>query len=415
MITNTRRAALAGSALTVLAALANGMNGAVAQTKTVLTFAGATFAEAGRGDKLKAWVDAYNQSQNEIAVQPIAIPFSTLANTVFTQMGGGGGPDIVRFDQIDFYAAVPANRLVPFDDYIKDSDFKFSAPNDYLKVGGKRYGVAFEISNYVLLYNKTLLKDGTPPATFEEFLAAAKGATANGTFGFGYRATMAERSGFWQDICNVVFGFGGRWSDDKGNLTLNSPKVVEGVAAYKKIYDAAVVPKGADAATYRRMFWEGKLAMEVDNGGVAGIFYQQAPSLPFAAAPSPFPTRAQGLILAPLTVNANTKNKDAAFKFVKWTLQPENQKSLQDLLGASSVATPVSRSLEDYAQRPWLKVYDDQTPNSIPQLVIGFETKTPEIQQIVLEQTLKVLQGGVDPQKAMDEAQQLVTTRVLKK
>jgi multiple sugar transport system substrate-binding protein len=410
----TRRDFVAGAAAGLVLAM-SGSSGALAQNKAVLTFAGATFAEAGRGDKLRAWVDKFNKSQDKIEIQPIAIPFSTLANTVFTQMGGGGGPDLVRFDQIDFYAAVPANRLLPFDDYIKDSDYKFSAPNDYLKVNGKRYGVAFEISNYVLLYNKTLLKDGKAPATFDEFLAVAKAATGGGTFGFAYRATMAERAGFWQDVCNFVFGFGGRFSDDKGNPTLNSPKVVEGVAAYKKVYDLGATPKGADAATYRRMFWEGKLAMEIDNGGVAGIFNQQAPNLPLAAAPSPFPTRAQGLILAPLTVNANTKNKDAAFTFVKWTLQPENQKELQDILGASSVATKVDRSADDIAAKPWLQVYDDQTPNSVPQLVLGLETKTPEIQQIVLEQVLKVLQGGVAPQKAMDEAQQLVLSRVLRK
>ena len=114
-------------------------------------------------------------------------------------------------------------------------------------------------------------------------------------------------------------------------------------------------------------------------------------------------------------MNANTKNKDAAFTFVKWTLQPENQKELQDILGASSVATKVDRSPADLAAKPWLQVYDDQTPNSVPQLVLGLETKTPEIQQIVLEQVLKVLQGGVAPQKAMDEAQQLVLSRVLRK
>ena len=409
----TRRDFVAGAAAGLVLVMA--CSGALAQNKAVLTFAGATFAEAGRGDKLRAWVDKFNKSQDKIEIQPIAIPFSTLANTVFTQMGGGGGPDLVRFDQIDFYAAAPATRLLPFDDYIKDSDYKFSAPNDYLKVNGKRYGVAFEISNYVLLYNKTLLKDGKAPATFDEFLTVAKTATGGGTFGFAYRATMAERAGFWQDVCNFVFGFGGRFSDDKGNPTLNSLKVVEGVAAYKKVYDLGATPKGADAATYRRMFWEGKLAMEIDNGGVAGIFNQQAPNLPLAAAPSPFPTRAQGLILAPLTVNANTKNKDAAFTFVKWTLQPENQKELQDILGASSVATKVDRSPDDIAARPWLQVYDDQTPNSVPQLVLGLETKTPEIQQIVLEQVLKVLQGGVAPQKAMDEAQQLVLSRVLRK
>jgi multiple sugar transport system substrate-binding protein len=388
---------------------------AYAQAKEVITFAAVTFSEAGRGDRLKAWVDKFNKSQNAIEVQPIALPFSSFAKTIFTQMGGGAGPDLVRFDQIDFYAAVEAKRILPLDEVINDRDYKFTAPDRYLKVGGKRYGTPFEISNYVLLYNPTLVKGGKAPANFDEFLAAAKASTGNGVYGFAYRATMAEAPGFWQDLCNFVYGFGGRWSDEQGNLTLNSPKVLEGIAAYKKVYDAGVTPKGTDAATYRRMFWEHKLAMEVDNGGVAGIFNQQAPDLPLAAAPSPFPTRAQGLILAPLTVNANTKHKSAAFTFYKWVLQPDNQKQLQDLLGASNVATIVPRSPEDLAKKPWLKVYDEQTPNSIPQLVQGQELKTPEIQQIVLEHVLKVLQGGADPKKTMDDAQQQALARVIRK
>lgn len=383
-----------------------------AQGKTTITFAGVTFSEAGRGDKLRAWVDKYNKSQDKIEVQTLGLPFATFANTMFTQMGGGSGPDLIRFDTIDFYAAVPAGRLLPFDDYIKDVDHKFSAPNDYLKVNGKRYGMAFEISNYVMMYNPAVMK-GKVPTTFDELVEVSKASTGGGNFGYAYRATMAERNGFWQDLCNYVFGFGGRWGDGT-NLTLNSPKVVEGVAAYKKMYESGGIPKGADAATYRRMFWEGKVAIEVDNGGVAGIFAQQAPSLAFMAAPSPFPTKAQGLILAPLTVNANTKNKDAAFAFIKWALQPDNQKDLQDLLGASSVATPVPRSAEDLAKKPWLKVYDDQTPNAVPQLVAGFEVRTPELQQIIIEQVLKVLQGGMDPQKAMDEAQELGLAKMKK-
>jgi multiple sugar transport system substrate-binding protein len=414
MLRTSRRALLTSVALAaVLAPMAAASVAVAQQPKTTITYAAVTFSEAGRGDRLKAWVETFNKSQDKIEVQPIAMPFSVFANTVFTQMGGGAGPDVVRFDTIDFYAAVPAGRLLPFDDYIKDSDYKLSAPNDYLKANGKRYGVAFEISNYVMMYNPALIKDGKVPKTFDELLEVAKGSTGNGNFGYAYRATMAERNGFWQDLCNYVFGFGGRWGDGT-NLTLNSPKVVEGVAAYKKMYDSGAIPKGADAATYRRMFWENKVAIEIDNGGVAGIFNQQAPNLAFMAAPSPFPTRAQGLILAPLTVNANTKNKDAAFAFVKWALQPANQASLQDLLGASSVATVVPRTPEDLAKKPWLKVYDDQTPNAVPQLVQGFEVRTPELQQIIIEQVLKVLQGGMDPQKAMDEAQEAALARMKK-
>ena len=386
-----------------------------AQTKETLTFAAVTFSEAGRGERLKAWVEKFNKSQATAEIQPIAIPFGSFAKTVFTQMGGGAGPDLVRMDAIDYYAAVNGKSILPLDDLLKGGSYKFTEPDKYMIVGGKRYGVPFELSNYVLLYNPALLKGGKPPANFDEFLASAKAATGNGVYGYAYRATMAEGNGFWQDLCNFVYGFGGRWSDAQGNLTLNDPKVVEGVAAYKQVYDASVIPKGADAATYRRMFWERKVAMEVDNGGVAGIFSQQAPELAFAAAPSPFPTRAQGMVLTALTINANTKHKAAAEAFIKWTLQPENQKDLQQLLGASNVATVIERSPEMMAKRPWLKVYDDQAANSVPQLVQGLEVKTPEIQQIVLEQVLKVLQGGVDPKKAMDDAQRTALSRVLRK
>lgn len=384
-----------------------------AQSKEIVTFAAAVFAEAGRAERMRAIVDRFNASQDKIEVQPIAMPFSTMASTVFTQMGGGGGPDVIRFDYIDYFAAVAAKRIVQLDEYIKDSDYKFRAPDRGLKVDGKRFGVIFDTTGYALLYNPSLLPGGAPPRTFEEFVKTATALTKDGAYGFAFRATMAERAGFWQDLCNFVYGFGGRWSDETGKLTINGPKVVEGIRSYKTMYDAGAIPKGADAATYRRMFWEGKLAMEVDNGGVAAIFTQQAPNLPLRAAPSPFPDRAQGLILTALAVNANTRKKDASVVFVKWLLRPEVQKMLQDALGTNS-GVEIQRTDEEKARQPWLEVYDEQSAYSVSQLVTGHEVKTPEIQQIVLEQVLKVLQGGMDAQRAMDEAQRIVEHRVVR-
>jgi multiple sugar transport system substrate-binding protein len=404
--------ALAFATATLLAALA--ASPAVAQDKQIVTFAAASFAEPGRGDKMRAWIAKFNQSQSKVEVQPIAIPFSSFVSTIFTQMGGGAGPDIVRFDLPEFYAAADAKRLAPLDDYISDGAYKLSAPDKYMKIGGKRYGVVFEVSNYSMMYNTALLK-GKAPATFDEFLAATKAATADGNFGYAFRATMAERGGMWYDLTNFVYGFGGRWSDEKGNPTLNSPKVIEGVAAYKKVYDANIIPKGADASTYRRMFAEGKIATVIDNGGVAANLATAGKDLKLGAAPSPFPTRAQGMILAPITVNANAKNKDAAGAFLRWVLSPEAQKELQQIHGASSVAIAVERTPEELAKWPWITVYDAQTQNAVPALPQGLETKAPEIQQIIIEQVIKVLQAGVDPTSAMNDAQKTVLTRVLKR
>lgn len=404
--------ALTVASLALLGSLGSG--GAIAQDKQIVTFAAASFAEPGRGDKMRAWVAKFNQSQNKVEVQPVAIPFSSFVSTIFTQMGGGAGPDLVRFDLPEFYAAAAANRLAAIDSYIDDKAHKFTSPDKYMKVGGKRYGVVFEVSNYSMLYNTALLK-GKPPANFDEFLAAAKSATAGGNYGYAYRATMAERGGMWYDLTNYVYGFGGRWSDDKGNPTINSPAVINAVAAYKKVYDANVIPRGADASTYRRMFAEGKIATVIDNGGVAANLATAGKDLKLAAAPSPFPTRAQGMILAPITINANAKNKDAAGAFLRWMLTPEAQKELQQIHGASSVAIPVERTPEELAKWPWITVYDQQTQNAVPALPHGLETKAPEIQQVVIEQVIKVLQAGVDPATAMNDAQQTVLTRVLKR
>lgn len=404
------------SVLIVLAALGVQENAALAQSasgKAVVTFAAASFAEPARGEKMRAWIAKFNQSQDQVEVQPVSIPFSSFVSTIFTQMGGKAGPDLVRFDLPEFYAAAAAKRLAPMDDVIADTDFKATTPDKYMKIDGKRFGIVFEVSNYAMLYNTALVSKA--PANFEEFLAAAKTATSKGNYGYAYRATMAERGGFWYDLTNYVYGFGGRWSDEKGNPTLDSAKVIEAVAAYKKVYDASVIPEGADAATYRRMFAEGKIGMQIDNGGVSANLASQAKDITVAAAPSPFPTRAQGMILAPITINANTKNKAAAATFLKWMLTPAAQQELQLIHGASSVATAVPRTAEELAKWPWIKVYDEQTENSVPALPQGLEVKAPEIQQIVVEQVIKVLKGGVEPAKAMADAQKTVLTRVLKR
>lgn len=403
-----QRAALLASAVVSSIVFAAPFVAGAATAKETITFAAAVFAEAGRGDAMRAWVDGFNKSQDAVEVDPVAIPFSSFANTVFTQMGGGGGPDLMRLDQTDYFAAVPSGKLVDLDGLIDTSKIDFIAPDKYVKVDGKRYGFIFEATGYALLYNPAL--QPTPPSNFDEFLAAAKADTKDGNFGYAYRTTMAERAGFWQDVCNYVYGFGGNWSAD-GKLTLNSPAVVRAITAYKQVYDAGITPKGADAATYRRMFWENKVAMEIDNGGVAAIFHQNSPNLQFKVASSPFPHPEQGLIMTMLAVNANSTHKDAAVDFIKWAYQPQNQQTLAQALG-TAVGTNIQFAPTQLAEQPWLADYQKQMAHGVPQLVMGFETKTPDIQQIVLEQVLKVLQGGMDPQQAMNQAQRDAEHRV---
>ena len=329
-------------------------------------------------------------------------------------MGGGGGPDLIRFDQIDFFAAVPAKRIIPVDDLLDLSKYNFQVADKYVKVDGKRHGIAFETANYALLYNPALLKDGRPPKTFDEFLLAAKEATGRGRFGYAFRASMPERAGFWFDLSNYVYGFGGEWGNG-GEPLLDSPEVIEAITQYKRVFDLGVIPKGADASTYRRMFWEGKVAMNVDNGGVGGIFSGQAPDFKFDAAHSPFPRREQGLTLTMLAVNANTTKRAGCAAFIAWMLQPESQAELQLLLGASNVATAIPRAEEELKKYPWVKAFDENTPYGKPFLVKSLESRTLDFQQVVCENVLRCLVGGDSVRQVMADAQSQALSRILRR
>ena len=61
----------------------------------------------------------------------------------------------------------------------------------------------------------------------------------------------------------------------------------------------------------------------------------------------------QGAILAPIVINEASPAKEAAATFIEWVLEEENQVKLQEILGASSVATVTERSaasLEEIAR-----------------------------------------------------------------
>lgn len=377
---------------------------------TTINFAAATFTETGRGPKLRAWIDEFNKSQKKIRVVPLGVPVASFGTTILTQMGGGIGPDLIRFDMPEYEQAVAGNLIEPLDNAIDASKYDFyKTPDKYDVIDGKRYGVMFEISNYAMIYNTDVVK--TPPTTFDEYLASAKAATKDGVYGTAFRQTTAQYDGMMQDMWNWVYGFGGSWSDGS-KLTLNSSKVIEGLTAFKQTYDANVIPKGATSAAYRTMFGANKVAMMLDNGGVVGIVKGMNVNLHVAVAPIPFPVKQQGSILAPLVVNKSSKHKAAAETFMKWMLEPANQSTLQTVLGASSVATRTERSAADLAKAPYLKVFDDLTDSGHPHIIEGFEAKTPEIRKIVVDQVIRALQGGQDIKTAMDNAQKLATAAV---
>jgi len=395
------------SAALILTACSGGQPETEAEAEegvTTVTFAASTFGDPGRGPLLLALVDEFNASQDSVRVAAAAVPYPTFGQTILTQMGSGLGPDLIRFDMPEFASASDAGLIEPLDELIDVSEYELlEQPDQFMVHDGVRHGIIFEASNYGMFYNADLIPE--PPTDFDEFFETAKALTEGETFGLAFRQTEAEEAGVWQDIFNYVYGFGGAWSDGE-ELTINRAENLEGLEKYQALYDVPVIPKGADAATFRRMFAEGKVGMELNNGGYASATKGQAPDLNFSVAPIPFPVRAQGAILAPIVINAASPAKDAAATFIKWVLEPENQVKLQEILGASSVATTTERSAESLEEMPFLTVFDELTETSLPHVVLGFEARTPDIRKIVVQNVIAALQGEQTMAEALDKAQE---------
>lgn len=401
---------LAASTLVIAGCSSNGDSGDSGSGPVTVTFAASTLGDPGRGPGLQAMIDDFNASQDEVKVEPASVPYPTFGQTVLTQLGGGEGPDLIRFDMPEFEAAASAGLLEPLDERFDAASLDLlTEPDKYMTVDDQRYGIIFEASNYALFYNADLIPE--PPTTWDEFVQVAQATTTGDVYGLAFRQTQAEEAGVWQDIFNYVYGFGGEWSDGE-TLTLNSPEVIEGLEAYQQLYDAEVIPQGADAATFRKMFAQNKVGMELNNGGYAVATTNDNPELNFDVVRIPFPEQAQGALLAPISINANSEHKDAAMAFIDWLLESEQQVQLQSVLGASSVATVTERSAESLAEAPYLEVFDELTDSGVPQVVLGFGAETPDIRRIVVTEVLAALQGQQDMKTAMDKAQEQATALV---
>ena len=202
---------------------------------------------------------------------------------------------------------------------------------------------------------------------------------------------------FWITAFNAV------WAKD-GKPTVNTPEMIEAVSFFKEMYDADIFPKGVDAATYRRMFAEGKIAMQTDNQGMYEFVKQASPDIELGFAPPPFaPNPIQTIVeVVMMTIPKESPNPEAAATFLEWWFNHMGEfgKDIKSLVGSKSANAAL------VAELPHLKVYAE-TPVALNGGVLpqGFETRVPEFRQIVLERISQVLLENRDPKEAMDEAQ----------
>jgi len=303
---------------------------------------------------------------------------------------------------------------------------------DALSVDGKQYAVPFYGESSILMYNKEILdskgvKLSNNP-TWNEVAAAAKKVNSAETAGICLRGKPG-----WGDLfaplTTVVQTFGGTWYDMNWDAKVNAPEFVQAVTFYKDLLASA---GQKDPVSYSFNEWltalkTGKVAMwyhasvaasmlEADDSPVKGkMGYSHAPVVK---------TKEAGWLWSwNLAVPANTQNKDAAVKFIKWATSKEYHNLVGTKLGWSLVppgARTSTYSIPEYKEAAAayapitlevMSAVNPKQPGVNPQPWVGIQyVAIPEFQDVgnqVAQLVADAIAGRITVKEALDKGQEI--------
>ncbi len=297
------------------------------------------------------------------------VPYPGLREKTYLELTSGSDRyDLISITQ-DLWTWDVNNRLEPLDDLMKA--FPPEAPSDLnerliqmFRAGDhKLYGWPLRSGVFIVHYRKDLYEQLKlqPPKTWDEYKANAKALNKPperyGNFIMGTQDQFAFHD--WQ---NYFFNFGGRLlSPDNRKCLINSDQGLRATEYWLSFVKEGLVPPGAASAK-----WDDQI-----NAMQQGLAAQTIGWSPYAV-PINDPNKSKfsgkyGWMVAPVDpksglphsntfltcwgvfIPKTTKNKEAAFKFLAWLTNRQN-----DLIMALSGNGPVRSST--YSQNMYVKL-----------------------------------------------------------
>lgn len=296
-----------------------------------------------------------------IKVNLEVIGWNDLQTRIQTAITSGQAPDVVNIGNTWAASLQATGAFMPFDDdAMKAIGGKDKFVETALATGGKEgedvtsvpvYGLA-----YGLYYNKAMFAAAglQPPTTWEEMVSAAQKLTNPAKKQYG----MSLAAGSYTE--NVHFAFinaaqnGAEWFDKDGKPTFTGDGNVQGVLRYLDLMQKDKVANTSNAQYDNGTksvndFATKKVAMVLNqNNAGNSITANGMKSSEYGVVAFPAPAGGQPVASHVAGINLsifkNTKNKDAALKFVNYMTAADTQKTLDKPFSALPVLkdqTPV--------------------------------------------------------------------------
>ncbi|BCB89578.1 ABC transporter substrate-binding protein [Phytohabitans suffuscus] len=360
-------------------------------------------------------------------IEVTAVPYDQLTSKQILDVQGGAG----EFDVFDYFyfglgALVDAGALVDLTDWIGGQsdldagDFLPSIYDPYTLYEGRRYGLPYDGDLHILFYNKEIFdRHGLrPPATWDEYDAAAKKITQEGGGAYygaivqGQQVPMILGCSF----INRLAGYGGTLVDGSGAPTLTSDAAVAAAEHLIAVSPHALptpLQIGFDQANTAFLSGQGAMidtwtdmSLRADDPSVSKIAGKWGVvSLPVGGTnTTPRTALDAGFGLG---VSSASRHKPEAAAFVKWATAAQQNLSQASTAGAG--IDPNRRSVlhsAEYAKAtPTAAQVIRQNLDGSP-LVWPKAPSAPKILQDLVDQLALAVQGQQDARTALRRAQE---------
>lgn len=347
------------------------------------------------------------EAANNCKIDLTAFPYEELRDKMLAAVAAGHGPDLLLLDQIWVPQYAAAKFITPVDDLLNNSSIK---ADDYFPGAwgaggyqGKTYAIPFDVGVWALLYyNKQMFKDAgldpeKPPETWDEFLELGKKLTKDGKYGTaGYIGS---------DPCvedAFIFSNGGKIVDDTGKkCLLNSEEAIEAMEFNKALLDiSAPGMVGREQEAAFQLFTSGQVAMFFYGEWGQDTIKTRAPDMDYGVALLPRPKDGQSIGTFGgfnIGINANSKNKDLAWKFIEFATGKDAQMKITMLTPANKAAA--LEYLKEKRRYPDT-IYQQLSTAYYRPLVPNY----PEISEVQKAAIQKILLGEMSTKDALDEA-----------
>jgi sn-glycerol 3-phosphate transport system substrate-binding protein len=387
------------------------------------------------GKVLEKMTDDFNKSQTDVQVEAVFQgEYDDSYTKLFATLNSNSGPVLYQssFDKIapliDSESITPVQQFIDKEKYDM-SQFEKTILSAYTYKNAL-YSMPFNSSNAIMYYNKDMFKQAgldpnKPPATYDELIEMAKKLTGNGKFGVSF----SNESWFVEQFMAAQ----GAERVDNGNGRLGQPtkSLINGEGAlsvfnmWRTLRDnGSTLDVGGIRPDTQKAFFAGQAAMILaSTAGVKNILTGSKDKFELGTAPLPKPANAKpggSFVSGGSLYIMNNKPKaeqEAAWKFIKFMMKPDQQAYLSVNTGYFPVTTSsyaLPEMVENLKTFPQFKTAIDQLAsgaanNAASGSILGVY---PQEREVIADSLTKILKGA-DVKQTLDEAAKQITAKIV--